>query len=177
MKLLYDRQAERREFSPGDQVLMLSPVVGSPFQAKYAGPYTVKQKISAQNYVIATPKRRKSSRLCHVNLLKPYYSRVSPVLPESSCKGTISPSLTVDSVSPGLVVPDGKVDGGADVREPDDPVICGRLKNSETLQNLESLFVHLPKSQGSELEKLIRSYPALCVSRSTWQSVSLPGQP
>lgn len=41
MKKLYDRRAERRVFSVGDQVLALLPIVTSPFQAKYSGPYEV----------------------------------------------------------------------------------------------------------------------------------------
>lgn len=40
MKKLYDRHAERQEFSPGDQVLALMPIIDSPFQVKYTGPYT-----------------------------------------------------------------------------------------------------------------------------------------
>lgn len=32
--------------------------------------------MSDQNYLIATPDRRSSTQLCHVNLLKPYYVRV-----------------------------------------------------------------------------------------------------
>lgn len=39
MKRLYDRWVVRREFVPGDQVLALLPIVGSPFQAKFFGPY------------------------------------------------------------------------------------------------------------------------------------------
>lgn len=41
MKTWYDRRAEVRKFSVGDQVLALCPLVSSPFQAKYSGPYTV----------------------------------------------------------------------------------------------------------------------------------------
>lgn len=33
MKHLHDRKAEIHQFSPGDQVLALLPLVGSPFQA------------------------------------------------------------------------------------------------------------------------------------------------
>lgn len=32
MKKIYDCRTERQEFSPGDQVLALLPMVGSPFQ-------------------------------------------------------------------------------------------------------------------------------------------------
>ena len=159
-KKLYDRRAERRQFSPGDQVLALTPVVHSPFQAKFTGPYVVERQVSEQNYYIATPTRRKSSRLCHVNLLKPYYRRDTvesvPVGPE--CGLNVSPVLTVDSVSSGPVI---GLDRETDVRAPDDPVMCGRLKNSETLNKLKGLFVHLPESQGEELAALIKAYPML----------------
>ena len=74
MKKLYDRKSKYREFSPGDQVLALMPLQVSPFQARFAGPYTVSRKVSDQNYLISTPGRKKQSQLCHVNLLKPYYA-------------------------------------------------------------------------------------------------------
>jgi hypothetical protein len=74
MKLKYDRQAELREFSLGDPVLALLPFVRSLFQAKYCGPFTVLGKVSDLNYRFETPGHRKSSKLCHVNLLKCYHS-------------------------------------------------------------------------------------------------------
>ena len=78
MKSWYDRRAEPRVFSPGDQVLALLPIAGSPFLAKNAGPYTVVRQVSDLNYLVSTPDRRRNTQLCHINLLKPYYSR-SPV--------------------------------------------------------------------------------------------------
>ena len=50
MKVQYDRGTVRHEFSPGDQVLALAPLVTSPFQAKFVGPYTVSEKVSDLNY-------------------------------------------------------------------------------------------------------------------------------
>lgn len=44
-----------------------------PFEAKFDGPYVVQRKVSEENYVIGTPGRRKATKLCHVNLLKPFY--------------------------------------------------------------------------------------------------------
>ncbi|KAK0137942.1 hypothetical protein N1851_025818 [Merluccius polli] len=73
MKRHYDQKTEVRDFSPGDQVVALLPIPGSPFGAKYSGPYTVRLKVSENNYVVATPERRRSTQLCHVNLLKPYF--------------------------------------------------------------------------------------------------------
>lgn len=158
MKKLYDRRSGRQEFSPGDRVLALMPIVGSPFQAKYSGPYTVTDKLSELNYLIATPGRRKSKQLVHVNLLKPYYGRVADV--EQS---GVRPALGVNSLS---VMHDG--DG---VPEPDDSVLCGRLKNSESLSNLDRLLCHLPESKRSELVELVHKYPGLfgdVPSRTGW---------
>lgn len=90
MKYLYDKKSEKRQFSEGDQVLALLPVVGSPFQAKFVGPYTVVRQLSELNYLIATPDRRTRNQLCHVNLLKPYYARTSAQL-QSGASG-VSPS-------------------------------------------------------------------------------------
>ncbi|KAL7857740.1 hypothetical protein AOLI_G00178420 [Acnodon oligacanthus] len=77
MKRLFDRRSEVRVFQPGDQVLALLPVVGSPLQAKFAGPYAVVRQVSDLNYLLVKPDRRKATRNCHVNLLKPYYARES----------------------------------------------------------------------------------------------------
>lgn len=77
MKNRYDQRSDVRQFSPGDCVLALLPLVDSPFQAKYSGPFSVVQQVSDLNYLIETPGRRKSTRLCHINLLKPYIVAVA----------------------------------------------------------------------------------------------------
>lgn len=154
MKKRYDLKAERREFSPGDLVLALTPLVDSPFQAKFSGPYVVERKVSELNYVIATPNRKKTSRMCHVNLLKPYYSRDGSV-PENSVALSVHSSLS-SGLSPAV---HGGKDG--DVMWPDESRLGGRLKNSETLRNLQSLFCHLSSEQAGELAELIGSFPEL----------------
>ncbi len=121
MKKLYDRHTERQEFSPGDQVLALMPIVGSPFQAKYIGPYTVSEKSSDLNYIVETPGRKKARRLYHVNLLKPYYKRVVEIDSGQDVKNVVCPALLVTSE-----VLTQESDG---VPEPDESLLCGRLKN------------------------------------------------
>jgi len=74
-KAWYDRRARLRTFQPGDKVLVLLPMPGKPLHAKYHGPYTVEQQLGLVDYVISTPDRRKTKRVCHVNLLKPYHDR------------------------------------------------------------------------------------------------------
>jgi len=48
---------------------------GKPMHAKYHGPYTVEQQLGPVDYVISTLDCRKTKRVCHVNLLKPYHER------------------------------------------------------------------------------------------------------
>lgn len=92
MKKHFDKHAECRVFTPGDQVLVLLPSSGSPFCTQFTGPYTVLRKMTDQNYQIATPDRRKSKYCFHVNLLKLYHSRNSGIQP-------VNPVVTVSSAS------------------------------------------------------------------------------
>lgn len=147
MKQLFDRNSEVREFSPGDQVLALLPLPASPFRAKFSGPYIVTRRISELNYFISTPDRKKSEQLCHVNLLKPYYSR-----DQTDCK--TSAVLTVSQTDE--IVPEMEED-----EAPTDCVLQPRFSNTETLLNLENLMRHLTISQKGELIKLIHEFPEL----------------
>ena len=97
MKGWFDRRTEQRIFTSGDQVLVLFPLLQSPFQAKFSGPYTVVEQLTEQNYLISTPDRRKRTQLCHVNLLKPYYSREDQ---SSSASATIEAPHAVCTVEP-----------------------------------------------------------------------------
>lgn len=157
MKKLYDRQVEKRVFLPGDQVFALLPIVSSPFQAKFSGPYSVVKKVSDQNYVIATPNLRSSTQLCHINLLKPYYSREQQTVDQEAQVSGAHPACLAVPVSPHAVA--GQE--GEDVSGPDEAVLYGRLKNSETLQNLDGLFSHLDVPKRQQLVELMQRYPCL----------------
>lgn len=45
-------RAENHTFLPGEKVLVLSPILTSPFQAKFTGPYSVLEELSDENYLI-----------------------------------------------------------------------------------------------------------------------------
>lgn len=79
MKSWYDKNAVFRSFSPGEKVLLLIPMTGKPLSAKFSGPYKVKQKLNDLNYIVETPNRMRKERICHINMMKPYYERGSPV--------------------------------------------------------------------------------------------------
>ncbi|XP_037780157.1 uncharacterized protein LOC119576547 [Penaeus monodon] len=73
MKSWYDKNTRPRSFSSRDKVLVFLPVPGASLKARYYGPYVVEKKINNLNYVIQTPGRRKKTRLCHINQMKPYF--------------------------------------------------------------------------------------------------------
>lgn len=172
MKKLFDRRAEHRVFAVGDRVLALLPVVGSPLQAKFSGPYKIIRCGQNDNYTLSTPERRKKTHRCHVNLLKPYHARnqekcPSPVVLVDSSRVIDTPPLArtegvlMDS-NPGEVPPPPAVAAlDEEVKTVDDCVLQGRLKNSETLQNLSSLINHLDTSQQQELRELFDEFTVL----------------
>ncbi|KAK4287334.1 hypothetical protein Pmani_039592, partial [Petrolisthes manimaculis] len=85
MKVWYDRKARVRIFKPGDEILLLLPVQGQPLAGRFQGPYRIVKKLSDVNYVVETPDKRKSRRICHVNMIKLYYRRENPVAVINVC--------------------------------------------------------------------------------------------
>ena len=75
MKERYDKYTQSRYFQPGDQILALLPVPGKPLQARYFGPYIVKEKVSDLNYIVSTP-----DQLCHIKMLKFFVNRIKIML-------------------------------------------------------------------------------------------------
>ncbi|KAL1251972.1 hypothetical protein QQF64_019768 [Cirrhinus molitorella] len=151
MKKLFDRHSEQRIFYPGDQVLALLPLMNSPFCAKFMGPYTVVRVLSDLDYEIATPDRRKTTQVCHVNLLKPFFSRDDQI----DVKSSVVVSPVIDGLNQSLV---WEEEG---VKVLDDAVMQPRLKNSETLKDLERLLSHLSRWQRAELSQLIGEFSSL----------------
>ena len=74
---------------------MLTPLSGQPMSAKFTGPYEVLLKLSDVNYLVKTPDRRKSQRVCHINMLKPYFTR-----DETNVVASVNTAIKVGSNSP-----------------------------------------------------------------------------
>lgn len=98
MKARYDQKALQLSFQTGDKVLVLLPVTGSALQAKFTGPYEIKEKLSDTDYVVYTPVHRQKSCVCHINMLKAYVAHS-----DSEIK---TPVLTV---APVVVVAHGRL--------------------------------------------------------------------
>lgn len=151
MKQHYDRRAVQKEFLPGDQVLALLPLVTSPFQAKFSGPYTVLEKLSELNYLISTPERRSKTQLCHVNLLKSYFAREA----SGMALATTRPQCVAAHAPVVAALEDGEL------LEPDQAVVSGRLQNSASLAQLETTLHYLESSKRAQLVQVIREFQDL----------------
>ncbi|KAL6485643.1 hypothetical protein MHYP_G00050350 [Metynnis hypsauchen] len=150
MQRLFDRKAQVRKFEPGDQVLALLPVVGSPFQAKFGGPYTIDRSLSGHNYLLRTPDRRKKTQVCHLNLLKPYHPSVSVGLIAKTCWEAEEDEY-VDTL---WEANDG-------VKEPSQEIVEGRLQNTEMRAALVTYLSHLTEQQRSDILELVESFVSL----------------
>ncbi|XP_006813838.1 uncharacterized protein LOC100371911 [Saccoglossus kowalevskii] len=162
-----DRNAKARQFSPGDKVLVLLPLVGEQLAAKFSGPYEIKKKLSEVNYLISTPDRRKHQRVCHINMIKKYFD----------CKG--EPHKMIGVVGSGNHTFEREDDpdpGEFDMSQLDPQTAV--LSNSETLSNLSSLLSYLPESQRESFCELIFEFQHLCsdeLGRTTlaWHDVDV----
>lgn len=153
MKKRYDKNAVLRSLVPGDQVLVLLPILGSSMSARFSGPYTVEKKLSETDYVIKTPDRKRKTRVCHLNMLKLYCDRDGSGFVSVPSVATVG--VAVHS-SQSLT---GCDEDGLDTRRlhPQTP----RLSNSEMLNNLSSLMSHLSSNQQADLTSLIGNFSSL----------------
>ena len=137
MKTWYDRKTVPRSFAPGSKVLLLLPVAGKPLQAKFQGPYRIKQKLNDLNYKIETPDRLRAERICHVNMMKPYYERVNPV--------------AVVAVQPTEVISD------PDTSTDHIDMLQIKLNNTQLLHNIE-LPANINSERQTEFKNLLSEF-------------------
>jgi len=133
MKTWYDKKARKWSFMIGDKVVALLPISQQPLQARYCGPYRITRKVSDVDYVIDTPDRRKSKRLCHINMLKEYEERSSPAA-KIAKQPTVTSSCLIQDIGLNTLE-----------REVDEDMIDSTmvLKNSDVLCNLKDKLCHL----------------------------------
>ncbi len=61
MKAHFDKKSVKRNFQPGELVLVLLPVQGSAMQAKCDGPFEMESQLSETNYIVRIPDRRRKT--------------------------------------------------------------------------------------------------------------------
>ncbi|XP_068229690.1 uncharacterized protein [Palaemon carinicauda] len=137
MKTHYDRKSQVRNFEAGEQVLVLLPMPGQ-FRAQFVGPAVVKKKLNDVDYLVEIPGRRKKYQLCHINIMKKYFSRAN----------------TVKSVS--AVVP--KECNGQEVESKE---YGWNGENSKILCNPDSLFKHLNAQEATDIKDLFKEHPSI----------------
>ena len=156
MKRQFDKKALPRSLQTGDLVLVLLPIPGTSMSARFSGPYTIDRRLSDTDYVVRTPDRRRKTRVCHINMLKNYYTRgdVQPETCSAPLVATVAAAVSV-AVSPTAVSDeDGLSLRNAQQQTP-------RLSNSEMLLKLPSLMHHLSREQEADLLGLISEFPCL----------------
>jgi len=132
-KLWYDRNARERSFEVGQWVLVWLPIPGKPLLAKYYGPFREIGKRGPVDCIIATPNRRRTQLVCHVNMLKEYVERDWKAL----CLNT--------TVDPSTVLLDNENDHdfGPDTSSQHDTFS----------------LIHLPDRDREQLQSLLSQYP------------------
>ena len=81
-------------------MLALLPLSNHPLQARFCGPYVVTKRIGDVKYVTHTPDRRKTQRLCHINMLSYYEAdNVASVATIALVYGEEATKVSEDSIS------------------------------------------------------------------------------
>lgn len=84
MKKRFNRSTVRRRFEVGNKVLVLLPVPGSSLSTRFAGHFRILKVLSDTDYVVETTGAKHKVRICHINMLKAYHSRVNPRKPHKA---------------------------------------------------------------------------------------------
>ena len=142
MKTWYDKRAKSRSFKVGEKVLVLLPIPQQPLQARYFGLYTVIQKVNDVDYIVDTPDRWKSQRLCHINMLKKYQDR------ESKSASNVATACVVQTVH------QDDQETAYDTMVSDFALLC----NSDVLDNLDKKLCHLTSPEREEMVKAITEF-------------------
>ena len=98
-KLYFDRNTKDRQFSVGDEVLLLLPTNHNKLLMQWNGPYKIVEKKNSVDYVIDVKGKYK---LFHANMLKKYYRRQSSANADNEhnvCVSVLEPMMdTHDSI-------------------------------------------------------------------------------
>ena len=73
-KTWYDRNARKRSFQIGDNVLVLLPSSTSKLLAEWQGPYPVTKQLGPITYEVDMFDKRRKKRVFHVNMLRAWHS-------------------------------------------------------------------------------------------------------
>ena len=151
-KLWYDRNARAIIYVPGQQVLVLLPVLGQPLAVKYQGPFTIVKQTSEVDYLVHLPGKRKEHKIVHTNMLKPYNQRVQFV------NKAIEPLITHTDALVTTVEIDTDILSD-ELNETDIPPLGGREHESDkaTVHDLS----HLTDDKRAQIKDILDQYSDL----------------
>lgn len=120
---------QRREFSPGQKVLVLLPCLTSKLRAQWKGPYRVSRKIGPMTYEIEMPDKCKCHRIVHVNMLKAWHT----VEPEASLLATEGKGKEEEEEEDGVIFWEGNPNDN------DEPIVSFQLTTAQRKEMLALL--------------------------------------
>ena len=122
------------------------PILYQPLQAWYSGPYAITKKVTEVDYMKDTPDRRRSWRMCHVNMLKSYQQH-SEETPDTTNHPEIPSQVLCSSVQK-----DNSSSTSAELVVGGSP----RLKNSDILKKFQAeKLSHLETVKQEEIMQLV----------------------
>ena len=148
MKENYDQtKVKARKFQKGDLVLAYFPIVGSPLQSKFHGPYKVLRNVNNNTYVIEIQDRKKKTQLIHINLLKKYHPRNS----ETDYGDKVNVNLNINVLDK------------SEQQDVINEIVTTNMlgENSSILANIKCTLNHLSPSQSKELCDLLNLHSNL----------------
>ncbi|KAJ8035392.1 hypothetical protein HOLleu_22614 [Holothuria leucospilota] len=157
------QQQHDEELQPliaGDKVLVFLPVSGQPLQARFQGPYVIERKVSDTDYVILTPDKCKSKRVCHINMMKRYYEREDCDISKDESVHDVN-SNTNDTGDQVCIINADHELSNDEIKANNVPDMCIKLQNSDVLKNLDQKLSHLDHKEKSEMKSLIYEYACL----------------
>ncbi|XP_076057230.1 uncharacterized protein LOC143034764 [Oratosquilla oratoria] len=108
LKVLKECLLKGHSSASKDMSKSVTDMKGNPLRAKFSGPYEVVKRVGELNYIVATPDRRRSQQLCHINMLKLYRERGQNPVGEtvtSVCTVSLMHEVDEDTISPTLEMP------------------------------------------------------------------------
>uniref|UniRef100_A0A8C3P213 Gypsy retrotransposon integrase-like protein 1 n=1 Tax=Chrysemys picta bellii TaxID=8478 RepID=A0A8C3P213_CHRPI len=146
-KAWYDKHARERSFRVGDQVMVLKALQATKMEASWQGPFMVRERLGAVNYLLAFPDPTLKPKVYHVNSLKPFCSREFKVI-------RFTAQQRDDTEWPEEVYYEGKSKGG--VEEVSFSIALGRKQRQE-IQELCTSFATMFSATPGRTEQACRS--------------------
>lgn len=121
--------------------MVFLPTQGS-LPPKFQGPYQVMKRFESNDYLVSTPDRRKKTQKFHINLLNKYYEREEE--DGSKIVYCLNSTNHVNDCNQNYL--------------PELPLTSPGMKNSEVLDNFDSLLPHVSPEEKRDVMNTLRQF-------------------